>query len=339
MTRLFDPLIIRSLTLQNRLVLPPMRSGKAASNGDVTNDLIEHYLSLSDGPGLVIVEHAYILDGGKSLTQLGISRDTHIAGLSKLTKAIHSKGAAAVIQMNHVGSMASSKVIGSQPRAPSAIIHPRNRDHEVPKALTKGEIEEVIQAFAQAATRASEAGFDGVEVHCSHGYLNSQFMSPITNQRHDEYGGNPKNRVKIAAQSVQAIRRVVDNEYPIFCRFGARDYLPGGLELPESTIMANVLVKAGVDVLDVSGGLCGIEPPGEKEQGFFIPEAEALKQAIGAIVVGVGGIIEPNFADEAIRKNRVDLVAVGRAMLNDGSWCKKALQATRGESVPSFHNL
>lgn len=320
------------MTLQNRLVLPPMRSGKAAVNGDVTNDLIEHYLNLSDGPSLVIVEHAYILDGGKSLTQLGISDDTHIPGLSKLATAIHSNGAATVIQINHVGSMASSKVIGSQPQGPSAIIHPRNRDQEVPKAMTQGEIEKVIQAFAQAATRAAEAGFDGVEVHCSHGYLNSQFMSPITNQRQDEYGGTPENRVRVAAQSVQAIRRVVGNDYPIFCRFGARDYMPGGLELSESMVMATSLVNAGVDVLDVSGGLCGIEPPGEKEQGFFIPEAEALKTAIGAIVIGVGGIIEPHFADEAIRKNRVDLVAVGRAMLNDGSWCKKALRATIGES-------
>jgi NADPH2 dehydrogenase len=320
------------MKLQNRLVLPPMRSGKAAVNGEVTNDLIEHYLSLSDGPSLVIVEHTYILDWGRSQTQLGISSDTYIPGLSKLSKAIHSKGAATVLQINHVGAMASSKIIGSQPRGPSAIIHPRNRDKEIPKAMTEGEIKEVIQAFAQAATRAVEAGFDGVEVHCSHGYLHSQFMSPITNQRQDEYGGTPENRVRLAAQSVQAIRRVVGEDYPIFCRFGARDYMPGGLELPESTVMAKILVKAGVDVLDVSGGMSGIEPPGEKGQGFFIPEAEVLKQATDATVVGVGGITEPHFADEAILKNRVDLIAVGRAMLKDPSWCKKALQAIIGES-------
>jgi NADPH2 dehydrogenase len=230
------------------------------------------------------------------------------------------------------GSMASSKVIGSQPKGPSAIIHPRNRDKELPKALTKREIEEVIQAFAHAATRASEAGFDGVEVHCSHGYLNSQFMSPITNQRQDEYGGSPENRVRIAAQSVQTIRRAVGEDYPIFCRFGARDYMPDGLELPESTVMAKILVKAGVDVLDVSGGMSGIEPPGEKVQGFFLPEAEALKKATDTTVIGVGGITDPHFADEAIMKNRVDLIAVGRSMLKDPSWCKKALQATLGES-------
>ena len=256
---------------------------------------------------------------------MGISDDRYISGLSKLTKAIHSKGAATVLQINHVGSMASSNVIGAQPAGPSAVINPRNREREIPKAMTKAEIEEVVQAFAQAAIRASEAGFDGIEVHCAHGYLNSQFMSPITNQRRDEYGGSPENRTRLAAQSVQAIRRAVGENYPVFCRFGARDYLPEGLELPESIIIAKVLVKAGCDVLDVSGGMCGIEPPGEKVQGFFIPDAETLKKATNATVIGVGGITEPHFADEAIRTNRVDLIAVGRTMLKDPTWCKRAL--------------
>jgi NADPH2 dehydrogenase len=325
MARLFDKLNIKSLTLQNRLVLPPMRSGKAASNGEVTNELIEHYLSLSDGPGLVIVEHTYIMDSGRSQGQLGITCAEQISGLSRLTKAIHSRGASTVLQINHVGSTASSKVTGTQPVGPSAVIHPRSREKEMPKAMTKKEIEEVIQAFAQAAEHASEVGFDGVEVHCAHGYLNSQFMSPITNQRQDEYGGSPENRIRLAAQSVQAIRKVVGEDYPVFCRFGAQDYVPGGLELSDSTVMAKLLVKAGVDVIDVSGGMCGIEPPGEKMQGFFIPDAEALKKATGAILIGVGGITDPHFADEAIRKNRVDLVAVGRSMLKDPAWCKKAL--------------
>jgi len=309
-----------------------MRSGKAASNGEVTDGLIQHYTSLSDGPSLVIVEHAYIVDWGRSQSQLGISNYRHISGLSKLVKAIHSRGAAAVIQINHAGSLALSRVIGTQPSAPSAVIHPRNQDKEMPRAMTKREIQEAIQAFAQAATRAVEAGFDGVEVHCAHGYLNSQFMSPISNQRQDEFGGSPENRIRLAAQSVQAIRKTVNEDFPVFCRFGARDCLPDGLELPESTIMAKILIKAGVDVLDVSAGMTGSEPPGEKTQGFFIPEAEALKEMTGAIVIGVGGITDPQFADEVLRKSRVDLIAVGRAMIKDPTWCKKALLAITGGS-------
>jgi NADPH2 dehydrogenase len=329
MTRLFDTLVIGSLKLKNRLVLPPMRSGKAASNGEVTDDLIQHYLNLSDGPSLVIIEHAYIVDSGRMQAQLGISNDGFLRGLSKLAKAIHSRGAATMLQINHVGSMAVSKVIGTQPTGPSAIMHPRNPEKETPRAMTTEEIEEVIQAFAQAAIRAVEAGFDGVEVHCAHGYLNSQFMSPISNLRQDEFGGTPENRIRLAARSVQAIRKVVGEDFPVICRFGARDCLPNGLELSESTVMAKLLVKAGVNVLDVSGGMVGIEPPGEKMQGFFIPEAEAIKETTGATVIGVGGIIEPHFADEAIRKGRVDLIAVGRSMLKDPTWCKKALLALK----------
>jgi NADPH2 dehydrogenase len=332
MPRLFDTLIIGSLKLKNRLVLPPMRCGKAASDGEVTDDLIQHYLNLSDGPGLVIVEHSYIFDSGRMQSQLGISNDRYIPGLSKLAKAIHSIGAMAALQINHVGSMGVSKIIGTQPIAPSAIIHPRNQDKEMPRMMTNKEIEEVIQAFAQAAIRAVKAGFDGVEVHCAHGYLNSQFMSPISNLRHDEFGGSPENRIRLAARSVQAIRKVVDEDFPVLCRFGAKDYLSNGLELPESSIMAKILVEAGVDMLDVSGGMVGIEPPGEKMQGFFIPEAEALKEMTGAIVIGVGGITDPYFADEAIRKSRVDLIAVGRSMLKDPTWCKKALLAIKEES-------
>lgn len=332
LTRLFDSLTVGSLKLKNRLVLPPMRCRKAASDGGVTEDLIQHYLSLSDGPGLVIVEHAYIVDSGRMQSQLGISNDRYIPGLSKLAKAIHSKGAAAVLQINHVGSMGVSKIIGTQPIAPSAIIHPRNPDKEMPRRMTKKEIEEVIQAFAEAALRAFEAGFDGVEVHCAHGYLNSQFMSPISNLRQDEFGGTPENRIRLAAQSVQATRKVVDEKFLVLCRFGARDCLPEGLELPESAIMAKILVESGVDVLDVSGGMGGIEPPGEKTQGFFIPEAEALKEMTGATVVGVGGITDPQFADEAIKKSRIDLIAVGRSMLKDPTWCKKALLAIKGKS-------
>ncbi len=332
MTRLFDTLVIGSLKLKNRLVLPPMRCGKAASDGEVTDELLQHYLNLSDGPGLVIVEHAYIVDLGRMQAQLGISHDRYIPGLSKLVKAIHSKGARAALQINHVGSMGVSKVIGTQPSAPSAIIHPRNQDKEMPRMMTKKEIEEVVEAFAQAAIRAVKAGFEGVEVHCAHGYLNSQFMSPISNLRQDEFGGSPENRIRLAAQSVQAIRKVVDEDFPVLCRFGAKDYLPNGLELPESATMAKILVKAGVDVLDVSGGMVGIEPPGEKMQGFFIPEAEALKDMTHAIVVGVGGITDPHFADEAIRKHRVDLIAVGRSMLKDPTWCKQALLAVEDES-------
>lgn len=337
MVRLFDPLTIGSLKLKNRLVLPPMRSRKSALNGEVTEELIQHYINLSDGPGLIIVEHAYIVDWGRTQPQLGISDDKYIHGLSKLAKAIHDKDTAIVLQISHIGSVAVSKVIGTQPTAPSAVISPTpqpiRQEKEMPRAMTKKEIGEVVQAFTQAARRAVEAGFDGVEVHGAHGYLLSQFASPITNLRQDEYGGSPENRVRFAEESIQAIRKVVDEDYPIFFRFSARDCLPNGLELSESMVMAKILVKAGVNVLDVSGGVGGVEPQGPKEQGFFIPEAKAIKKATGTIVIGVGGITEPAFADGIVKKGQADLVAVGRTMLKDPTWCKKALKLLQNENL------
>lgn len=329
MPTLLDPLTIGSLTVRNRLVLPPMRSRKASLSGHVTDDIVKHYADRSEGAGTVIVEHAYVVDWGRLQPQLGISDDGFIPGLKRLSDAIHAKGAAAVLEMSHSGSNCSSQVLGRQPTAPSAIRNPRDEKGEVPRAVTKNEIQEVVEAFAKAAERTVAAGFDGIEVHCAHGFLLSEFMSPLTNKRTDEYGGSVENRIRLPEQVVKAIRRVVDEEYPLFCRFPATDLMPGGLELPESIMMAKRLVASGVNVLDVSGGVGGIEPPEPREQGFFVPQAEAIKKATGAVVVGIGGIVEPEFADDVIRQGRVDLVAVGRPVLKDPTWFAKAVQTLK----------
>jgi len=326
MPTILDPLTIGSLTTRNRLVLPPMRSRKAALDGYVTDEIIKHYADRSEGAGTVIIEHAYVVDWGRVQSQLGVSDDKFIPGLTKLVQAIHAKGAAAVQQMSHAGSHSSSQVLGRQPTAPSAIRNPRDEKGEVPRPITREEIQKLVEAFAAAARRAVEAGFDGVEVHCAHGFLLSEFISPITNRRTDEYGGSTGNRIRLPVEVVEAIRRVVEKDYPLFCRFPATDILPGGLELPESIVMAKALVEAGVNVLDVSGGVGGIEPPAPREQGFFVPHAEAIKKATGAIVVGVGGIVDPMFADDVVRQGMVDLVAVGRPMLRDPTWFVKAIQ-------------
>jgi NADPH2 dehydrogenase len=158
-------------------------------------------------------------------------------------------------------------------------------------------------------------------------------MSPITNLRRDEYGGRPENRIRLAVDLVTAIKRRVGSTYPVLCRIGARDFIQGGLEIDESIVMARSLLEAGVDVIDVAGGLGGIEPPENRGQGYLIPEAEAIKRATGATVIGVGGITDCRFADKVIREGKVDLVAVGRAMLRDPRWCLNALRTiSQGET-------
>jgi len=329
MPTLLDPLTIGSLTVRNRLVLPPMRSRKASPDGYITDEIVKHYSDRAEGAGTAIVEHTYVADWGRTLIQLGVSDDRFIPGLKQLAQAIHAKGAAAVLQINHAGSHSSSEVLGRLPTAPSAIKNPREEKGEVPKPMTKDDIQEVVNAFAGAAKRAVAAGFDGVEVHCAHGFLLSEFISPITNKRTDEYGGSTRNRIRLPEEVVKAIRKVVDEDCPIFCRFPSTDSMPGGLELLESIVMAKRLFASGVNVLDVSGGVGGIEPPSPREQGFFVPHAEAIKKATGAIVVGVGGIVDPWFADDIVRKGRVDLVAVGRPLLKDPTWFMKAIQTLK----------
>lgn len=322
---LTSPLSIRSLKLKNRLVLPPMRSRKASLEGHVTDDFIKHYTERAVGPGLIIIEHAYIAESGRLSPQLGVCDEKFVQGLSRLTDAIHAKGTPIVLQISHAGCMSSSEIIGTTPTAPSAVKNPRNAKAETPRALEQEEIDEIVHAFANAAARVARSGFDGVEIHNAHGFLLSEFTSPLMNKRMDEYGGTLQNRIRLTLRIVEETRRRV-GDYPIFCRLGVEDMLPNGLMLSEGVQMASLLAEAGVDVLDVTGGMGGAIKPGVTEQGFFIPEAEAIKKIVNVPVIGVGGIVTPEFADGVIRKERVDLVAVGRAMLKDPLWAIKALK-------------
>jgi NADPH2 dehydrogenase len=337
MPSILDPLTVRGLTLRNRFVLAPMRSRKAALDGFVTDEIVHHYAELSAGAGVAVVEHAYVVDWGRVSPQLGVSDDTFIPGLARLAEAIHTGGAVAILQMSHAGSHSSSRVLGGQqPVAPSAVRNPRaGKDGEVPREITKAEMDELTAAFGAATMRAVEARFDGVEVHCAHGFLLSEFLSPITNRRLDDYGGSVENRARFPVEVIGAIRRVLNRDVPVFCRFPGSDLLPGGLELAESVEMGRSLVDAGVDILDVSGGIGGIEPPpgaGPRVQGYLVPLAEAVKKATGAMVIGVGGVVDPWFADSLVREGRVDLVAVGRATLSNPDWFRRAIDTLRGGS-------
>jgi len=324
-----SPINIRSLKLKNRLVLPPMRSRKASLEGHVTDDFIKHYTDRAVGPGLIIIEHAYITEFGRVSPQLGVCDEKFIKGLSRLTDAIHAKGTQVVLQISHAGCMSSSKIIGTTPTAPSAVKNPRNAKAETPRALEKEEINEIVQSFANAAERVVRSGFDGVEIHNAHGFLLSEFTSPLMNKRSDEYGGTLKNRIRLSLRVVKETRRRVGEDYPIFCRFGVEDMLPNGLMVSEGIQMASLLAEAGVDILDVTGGMGGAIKPGATEEGFFIPQAEAIKKTVNVPVIGVGGVVTPEFADEVIRKERVDLVAVGRAMLKDPLWAVKAFNTLK----------
>jgi len=316
---LLDPLEVKGLTLKNRIVMPPMHTGLATTEGAVTDNLIEHYVRRSKALGLLIVEHSYVsLEGRLSEKQLGIYEDGLVPGLEKLSSSIHATGTPAVIQINHAGRHASMKITGTRPVAPS----PRGYYQK----LRADKIEALTEAFALAAERAIRAGFDGVEIHGAHGFLLNQFFSPITNRRRDRYGGSLENRMRFPLEVVERVREKVGGRLLLY-RLGSDDLDPAGIQIENSQRFAVRLEEAGVDIMDVSGGLCGSRPAQlQDRQGYFISQAQQIKEVIDIPVIGVGGITEPEYANKLIQEKQVDLVAVGRGLLEDPNWAIKAIK-------------
>jgi len=318
---LLDPIRIGALRLENRIVMPPMATSKATSNGEVTESQIEHYAERAEGVGLIIVEHSYVTPSGKAgPNQLGIHDDKLIPGLSKLVKAVHRHRTPITVQINHAGGRTISRVAGAQPVGPSPVLI----FQETPRELNVEEIDELVEAFGRAARRAVEAGFDAVEVHGAHGFLLNQFLSPLTNKRSDKYGGSLENRARFPLRVLKRVRSEVGRDFPLLYRLGADDFREGGLSLEDTKVFAEMLVGAGVDAIDVSGGIGGSNPQGLSGQGYLFHLAEGIRKVVKVPVVGVGGITEAEFADKAVRAGRVDLVAVGRALLADPGWAVKA---------------
>jgi len=313
---LLDRLKAKGLTLKNRIVMPPMQTGLATTEGAVTDDLVGHYVRRSKALGLLIVEHSYISLGGRlTEKQLGIWDDGLVPGLEKLSRSIHATGTPVVIQINHAGRRSIMK-----PVAPSS-----SPDSDA-RELRGEEIEALAEAFVMAAERAIRAGFDGVEVHGAHGFLLNQFFSPLTNRRRDEYGGSLENRMRFPLEVVKRVKERVGGKLLLY-RLGSDDLDPAGIRIEDSQKLAVKLEEAGVDIMDVSGGLCGSRPAHLQHiQGYFIPQAQQIKKVIDMPVIGVGGIKESEYANKPIREGRVNLVAVGRMLLKDPDWAIKAIE-------------
>jgi len=328
MSHLLKPLQAGTLKLHNRLVMPPMATAKAEPDGKVSQEILDYYKEKSEGGyiPLIIIEHSFItLQGKASKSQLSVSDDSTIVGLRKLADVIHKNGSKAIMQLNHAGSAAKKEVIGTTTVGPSAVANPRQGD--MPGELTSNEIEDVIQAFYDSARRTKEAGFDGVEIHSAHGYLLNQFFSPLTNKREDEYGGSIHNRIRIHLKVIEAVRSAVGEEFPILLRLGASDYMEGGSTLEDSQIAAQEFEKAGVDILDISGGFCGYNVPGSTEQGYFAPLTEAIKKVVSIPVILTGGITEVKAAEQLLAEGKADLIGVGRAVFKDSKWAQRAIES------------
>jgi NADPH2 dehydrogenase len=317
---------VKTYTLRNRVVLPPMQTGRASFEGEVTNRLINFYVRRSSALGLPIVEHSYVSPTGRiGPKQLAIHDDSSIGGFEKLANALHAVGAPAVVQISHAGGVTNKRVIGTEPAGPS----PREKS----RMLEANEIYGIVDDFALATERAVKAGFDGVELHGAHGYLLNQFFSPLFNRREDEFGGSLEKRMRFPLLIVEKVRRILGERLLLY-RLGSDDLAPNGTHIEDSIAFAKRLEALGVDILDVSGGMCGSEPRQLRQiKGYFVPQASEIKKAVNVPVIGVGGITEPEYADNLVNEGKVDLVAVGRAFWKDSQWAEKAIETLKSAKL------
>lgn len=332
MAYLNKPLVTGKLALKNRLVLPAMHCVAGGPEGEMNSATLDYYEEKTRGGylGLVVTQHFYMTKQGKaSAGQISIADDSAIEGMRELIGVIHGNGSKVVAQINHAGSAAIGSVTGLEVVGASPVGNPGKV--ETPRQLSKEEIGTIVRGFAEAARRVKEAGFDGVEIHGAHGYLLTQFYSPLTNRRTDEYGGHVLNRIRIHLEIIAAVREAVGKDFPILLRFGASDYMTQGATLKDSLRACPEFEKAGVDMLDISGGFSGYRNPDEKDQGYFVELTEAIKEVVSIPVILTGGITDYKVAEELLKKEKADLIGVGRAMLADSSWAKNAMTALDSE--------
>ena len=328
MPKLLEPLTNGKLPLHNRLVMPPMATAKAGANGEMTDDLIAYYAEKSAGGalGLVITEHCYIaLQGRNRVGQPSIAEDETVAGWKRLTDVFHANGSKAVMQINHSGGATTREATGFETVAPSDVASPTGSG-ETPRPLTTAEIATITEQFARAALRVQAAGFDGVEIHAAHGYLLNQFFSPLTNKRTDEYGGDLLGRIRMHLEVIAAVRAGVGKDFPVLLRLGAVDYLEGGSRIEDAVTAAAEFERAGVDMLDITGGLSGFLRPDHDEPGYFGDVTEAIKRVVSIPVILTGGVTDPQQAERLLIDGKADLIGVGRAILKDSGWAQRAVR-------------
>ena len=252
---LFQPLEVRRCTIPNRIVMTPMGTNFAENTGEMSFLHIDYYEQRAQGgAGLIIVENACVdyPAGSNGTTQLRLDLDSYIPRMFKLTETIHKHDTKIAVQLNHAGASAVAERINMQPVSASDL--PNKKGGAIPRPLTKDEIYSIVESYAKAAKRAQIAGFDAVEIHCGHSYLISQFLSPLTNNRTDEFGGSYENRARFASLILKAVREAVGPFFPILIRISADEFLPGGNTL-EDTLQLLEYFQEEADIIDVSCGL------------------------------------------------------------------------------------
>ena len=326
-SHIFEPFTVRRMTLKNRTVMTPMGTNFGEQTGEMSFRHIAYYEQRAKGgTGLLIVENVSVDNplGSNGTTQLRIDLDNFIPRLYMLTETVHKHGSCIAVQLNHAGASAMSSRIGAQPVSASDV--PTKENGDTPRPLTKDEIMGIVKKYGEAAKRAVISGFDAVEIHAGHSYLISQFLSPITNKRTDEFGGSAENRARFAKLVIEEVRRQVGPFFPIFVRISADEFLPGGNTL-EDTLEYLQYFEKEVDVFDVSAGLNGSIQ--FQIDANYLPDgwrsylAKAVKDKYNKPCMTMGNIRDPKVAEDILARGDADLIGMGRGLIADPEWANK----------------
>lgn len=337
MATLFTRIRFRDVELRNRIVVSPMCEYSAVDGHPQPWHLVHLGSRAVGGAALVISEATAVEERGRiSPADTGLYLDAHVESWRPITNFIKSQGAVPGVQLAHAGRKASTAApwLGGKPLAPaqggwgpvSPSPIPFDAGYSIPKELSAMEIKGAVNAFAQAAQRALAAGFELIEIHSAHGYLLHQFLSPLSNQRQDEYGGSFENRIRFALQVTKAVREVWPARLPLFYRLSATDWIEGGWDLSQSIELARQLKPLGVDLIDCSSG--GTSPRAQipAGPGFQVPFAEAIRNKAGIATGAVGFITGAKQAEEILSSGKADLVFLAREFLRDPYWPRHAAQ-------------
>lgn len=332
MAHLFEPFKMRDVSFRNRIAVSPMCQ-YSSTNGFANDWHLVHLASRAvGGAGLVLTEAAAVEPRGRITPQdLGIWSDAHIEGLAKTVALIHNFGAVAGIQLAHAGRKASTakpskggKVLdesqdGWRPLISSSAIA-FSKESPIPEALSLEGIQQIIQAFVEAAKRSLQAGFKVIEIHAAHGYLLHQFLSPLVNHRQDDYGGSLENRTRLLREIVEGVRKVWPETYPLLVRISATDWVDKGWDIEQSIDLSDKLKSLGVDMIDSSSGgiIPGINVP--IKPGYQTQFAERIRREANIYTGAVGLITSPEQADQLIRTEATDIVLLGRELLRNPYW-------------------
>ena len=324
---IFTPLTVKNMTIKNRIVMMPMGTNYGEQNGEMSFLHINYYKERAKGgTGLIIVENASVdsPQGSNGTTQLRIDHDNYLPRLYKFCEEIHKYGTCIAIQINHAGASAVSARTNMQPVSASDI--PSKEGGEIPRPLSVEEIHHIVKKYGEAAKRAQTAGFDAVEIHAGHSYLISQFLSPITNKRTDEFGGSVENRTRFCRMVIDEVRKQVGPFFPIMLRLSADELMEGGNTLDDTLEYLDYLQEE-VDIFDVSCGLNGSIQ--YQIDANYLPDgwrsymAKAVKEKFNKPCISMGNIRDPKVAERILADGDADLIGMGRGLIADPAWVNK----------------